>query len=211
MKKISTLKELHGMENEKSIILIDPDGKQGQILDKKTSRKIIDVYEVMFYKNLKKEYQGYLKELDFDVELAEREFIMAFDIRKGSEKYKRLLKKYTARWMQIKPEETYKDIQRCTMRWFGFKEESNPRTPRDFIECILVSYSFLYCVVRGWNYEQFQPGEHLENDKFLKWIAEYKMQHFVPEILREAGLELIDVTEKGFKVRPLEIPKGLIN
>lgn len=51
--------------------------------------------------------------------------------------------------------------------------------------------------------------EHLE-DRYLNWVAEYKMEHFSKEIFQELGMEIVKKNKKGFVVRDTT-PKNKLN
>lgn len=84
-----------------------------------------------------------------------------------------------------------------------------PTTDRDILECIQEAYSLIYCLINNLEYATFEAREHLE-DRYLNWVAEYKMEHFSKEIFQELGMEIIEKNKKGFVVRDVT-PKHKLN
>lgn len=94
--------------------------------------------------------------------------------------------------------EVLKDIaKKFTGVEFDFQDTKDDR---ETLEVIQEVYSFIYCVLKGLEYGTFKAWEHLEEDKYLNWIAEYKMEHFSEEIFKEFGLEIVEKSDKGIKV-----------
>lgn len=101
-------------------------------------------------------------------------------------------------------------IENITKQKFDLKARMKPTTDRDILECVQESYSFIYCLLNGIEYETFDIRQHLKKDRYFDWIAEYKMEHFSKEIFQELGLEIVDKNKKGFIVRDTT-PKQKLN
>lgn len=101
-------------------------------------------------------------------------------------------------------------IENIIKHKFTLREEIKPTTDREIVDLIQETYSFIYCLTKGIEYETFDVREHLKKDEYFQWIANYKIEHFADEILREYGLELLERSEKGFLVRDTT-PKQKLN
>ncbi|MEG1344933.1 MAG: hypothetical protein RSD14_05495 [Clostridia bacterium] len=100
-------------------------------------------------------------------------------------------------------------IENITKQKFDLKARMKPTTDREILECIQEAYSLIYCLTNNLEYATFEAREHLD-DRYLSWIAEYKMEHFSKEIFQELGMEIIEKNKKGFVVRDTT-PKNKLN
>ncbi len=95
-------------------------------------------------------------------------------------------------------------------------EEFKKLEERDKLEINIEFFLMLYCLENNKSYKEIttNPEEHYKLTKEVKsldLLIKYKMLHFGKDILNEVGLELVDVTDKGYIVRELEESNSLVN
>ncbi len=95
-------------------------------------------------------------------------------------------------------------------------EEFRKLEERDKLEINIEFFLMLYCLENDINYKEIAKDvnktvELTKECKSFNLLMKYKMLHFGKDILKEIGLELVDVTNKGYVVRELEESDNLVN
>lgn len=125
-------------------------------------------------------------------------------------KYKETLKIRTEKLKGKPLKEIYIELSKMVEEIAKMKapfEVEEIETDRDMFECIQEAYSFLYCIINGYDYKTLDVVEHMDKDDFFKWLVNYKINHFGKDILKELGYELVDVVPEGYIIRENETPK----
>lgn len=94
-------------------------------------------------------------------------------------------------------------LKKIAKNFTGVEIALEVENDRDRIEVIQETYSFIYCFINKLEYENFKAWKYLDQDKYLNWIADYKIEHFADEIFSEFGLEILKKRKDGFVVKDI--------
>lgn len=95
-----------------------------------------------------------------------------------------------------------------TMLKFNYPVDLKECTERDILDITIEGYSILWCLLNNRDYgtiTQTQEGrDFILSSKVLSTLYDYKMLKYGQECLEEIGLEIVDITKKGFLVKNKE-------
>ncbi|MFV0580207.1 MAG: hypothetical protein ACK5NU_16295 [Fusobacterium ulcerans] len=180
MKEISEIKELHGIRNKKCKIELNKEKTKGWFIDLRTKEKLLEIGEFIFQENF---VDVYNKTFDlYDISVVLKIKYKSAPMLKEGQRYDEIIEfieEQTEEWKYFMIEEIYDRIQEILKMFVGYSiPVGDLATTKDYAEAVQISYSLLYCVIRGIDYKDFKLEEHIEKDGFFKWISEYKIKHF---------------------------------